>query len=145
MKLFACLMLWATWTASLWADAPRSSVEGHSGAALPHFETPGSLPAGPVQGTAAMRALLQTQRGALDALEARGQEAGAEEALVALKAVHELERLDLLAQEAERLGRPEEAALARQEALRLRTPKPVKERAFVPRAQPVAVPREEAR
>lgn len=136
MKLFANLILWATCTAPLWADAHATHGESLSGAALPQLETTGSL--GPVQGSVAMRALLQTQRGALEALEAQGQGAGSEEALVALKAAHELERLELLAQEAERLGRPEEAALARQESLRLRTAKPVKTPVFVPRAQPGA-------
>jgi hypothetical protein len=113
------------------------SSASHAGEAQPAFEAPATLPGGPLQGSAAMRGLLRQQSQELEALAAQGGQ-GSEEALAALKARQDLERLDLLATEAEKEGRLEEAARARSEAARLRAPAPTKPLRFVKRVAPDA-------
>ena len=132
---------------ALWActghRVDATPAASRAGDAQPAVEAPGSLPLGPLQGSVAMQNLLRRQRQDLEALEAReareapgGQDGN--DAVVLLKAQQELERLDLLAVDAEKQGRREEAERARREAARLRAPAPVKAVRFVQRVAPDA-------
>jgi len=97
-----------------------------TGAVDAPIEAPGTLQAGPVQGSPALQALLKSQAEELIALEARVEDSGGQERIAAAKAAMEVARLELLATEAQNAGRVDEAAAARAELARLRAPEEIR-------------------